>query len=103
MNEDWRGWDYNQECHCERCILVDNFITKLKLEHLAPRKGNNMNDFNTETPVGEAIVDVRHFIIDPTTGERIEVPFDASNGEAASEETTVYVAEDLADHSVTIH
>lgn len=72
--------------------------------HFDPRKGKNMNDF-TETPVGEAIVDVRHFIID-ADGNRIEVPFDASNGETAPEETTVFVAEDYADtrvEPVTIH
>lgn len=79
------------------------------LGHFVPRKGKNMNVENTTSPVGETagvLSDVRHYIIDPTTGERFEI-LDASfgDGEAASEETTVYVAEDLADTRVepTIH
>ena len=78
-----------------------------QLEHFAPRKGNNMNVINNETPVGDAgIVDVKHFYID-AEGNRIEIPFDIDGndgtGETTQEETTVYIAADGADHSVTIH
>lgn len=61
-----------------------------------------MNDTVNTTPMGEAVIsDVQHFYID-AEGNRVEIPFDLSDGEASPEETTVYVAADGEDHP-TIH
>lgn len=87
-----------------------NINNKL-LRTFSPNKGNNMNEISNNAPVGEAtILDVKHFYID-ADGNRVEIPFVtdedgvtyASDGEAASEETTVYVAADGEDHAVTVH
>jgi hypothetical protein len=56
-----------------------------------------MNDINTEATV----VETPNFVIDEH-GNRVEVPFDVSNGEAAPEETKVFIAEDAPDH-ITVH
>lgn len=87
---------------------IQNLKTELiSLRTFSPNKGKNMNDTYTEAPVGgtdnvAVITDVKHYVIDEH-GNRVEVPFDPSNGEASSEETTVYIAADEADHIVTVH
>lgn len=46
---------------------------------------------------------VRHYYVD-ADGNEVEIPFDvAGEGEAAQSETTIFVAEDAADHPVTVH
>jgi hypothetical protein len=73
--------------------------------HLVPRKGNNMNDINTEAPVGDnylTISDVKNFRVNDD-GSRTEILADGSDGETSFEEATVFIAEDHADHAITIH
>jgi len=64
-----------------------------------------MNEHTTapmgETEVTGVISDVKYYVTD-ADGNRVEVPFDPSNGETSSEETTVYIAADEADH-ITVH
>lgn len=64
-----------------------------------------MNDITTEAPMGEtylAISDVKNFRVNDD-GSRTEILADGSDGETSFEEATIFIAEDHADHAITVH
>lgn len=60
-----------------------------------------MNEITNTTPVGDGISDVKHFYID-AEGNRVEIPFDVTSDGEATQSETAFIAEDGADHPVTV-
>lgn len=95
----------------------DRFFYEERIDYLnnllrtfSPNKGKNMNVTPTTNTVDETFV---NFYID-AEGNRVEIPFDldvegenngrtySGDSEAAQQETA-FIAEDGADHPVTVH
>lgn len=86
--------------HKGKC--TQEYLDRFTLGHKGPIKERTMNDTpNTNNVNDNGIEVVRHFYTD-ADGNEIEIPFDLSEGEATPAETA-FVAEDAADHAVTLH
>lgn len=82
---------------------INNFRT------FSPNKGKNMNVTRNEiTTVDNAVVGETPFTVDANyyidaEGNRVEIPFDTDSDGEATRPVTAFIAEDAADHAVTVH